>query len=81
MVEYIERNWIAFYVECFNRMLFVHVSEKNLERAERILVKRYEEWVENTLPEVHDACCEEYMLEGLKELGIEFDVEYGSEEE
>lgn len=81
MVEYIERNWIAFYVECFNRMLFVHISEKNFERAERILVKRYEEWVENTLPEVHDTCCEEYMLEGLKEFGIEFDVEYGSEEE
>lgn len=77
MVGYIDHNWIAFYVECFDRMLFVWVPSGDIEEAEKILTQRYETWLENEIEEVHYVCCEEYMVNGLEEKGIECDVQYG----
>ena len=41
---YIHPNWIPFYIECYNRMLFVEIIEGDVEEAKQILTDRYEDW-------------------------------------
>ena len=43
---YIHPNWIPFYIECYNRMLFVEIIEGDVEEAKQILTDRYEDWVD-----------------------------------
>ena len=62
---YIHPNWIPFYIECYNRMLFVEIIEGDVEEAKQILTDRYEDWVDGGPCEVCDVCCEEYMLEAV----------------
>ena len=40
---YVYPNWIPFYVECYNRMLFVEIIEGDVEEAKQILTDRYED--------------------------------------
>ena len=72
-------NWIPFYIECYNRMLFVEIIEGDVEEAKQILTDRYEDWVDGGPCEVCDVCCEEYMLEGLNNEKFIFSVGYGEE--
>ena len=60
---------IDFYVFCFDRYLSVEVDEKQKERADQIINKAYDEWVE--LVE-DDSCCEEYILQQLDNAGIQY---------
>ena len=76
---YIHPNWIPFYIECYNRMLFVEIIEGDVEEAKQILTDRYEDWVDGGPCEVCDVCCEEYMLEGLNNEKFIFSVGYGEE--
>ena len=75
----IHPNWIPFYIECYNRMLFVEIIEGDVEEAKQILTDRYEDWVDGGPCEVCDVCCEEYMLEGLNNEKFIFSVGYGEE--
>ena len=76
---YIHPNWIPFYIECYNRMLFVEIIEGDVEEAKQILTDRYEDWVDGGPCEVCDVCCEEYMLEGLNNEKFIFSVGYVEE--
>ena len=76
---YVGNNWIPFYIECYDRMLFVEIIEGDIEVAKQILADRYEEWVDGGPCEVYDICCEEYMLEGLNNEKFIFSVGYGEE--
>ena len=76
---YVGNNWIPFYIECYDRMLFIEIIKGDIEVAKQILADRYEEWVDGGPCEVYDICCEEYMLEGLRDGKFEYSAEYGGE--
>lgn len=46
---YVYPNWIPFYIECYNRMLFVEIIEGDVEEAKQILTDRYEDWIDAAL--------------------------------
>ena len=37
---YVGNNWIPFYIECYDRMLFVEIIEGDIEVAKQILADR-----------------------------------------
>lgn len=63
---------IKFYVECFDRYITFDVNDKDKYKAEHIIEKAYEDWIEDDM----GYCCEEYLCECLKESGIEFTYKY-----
>ena len=72
---------IDVYIACYTRHLYITVSWEQAEEAAAIAYSRYDTWVENELPEVEDACCEEYILQGLADAGIQYRHTYGDSEE
>jgi len=61
-------------IECYERRLVVfwdaYISEKKITD---LLEARYEQWVHvSENPEVEDYCCEEWILLGLDEIGLDY---------
>ena len=72
-------------VECYTRRLLVCWNEQNEIASEdtvrRILENRYEKWVSpedypDEYEEIVYACCEQYMLAGLDEIGLKYETIY-----
>lgn len=65
---------INFEIRCFERYLTINVAnDAQKEEAERLLSEAYDRWCEQT-DDVGDSCCEEYIINSLKETGIHFTV-------
>lgn len=66
-------------IACYSRSLLVEVNRPQADQAAAIMDKRYDVWAEGTQEDTIDTCCEEYILEGLKEAGIPFTYEFEEE--
>ena len=74
-IESINAGHIVTYdVFCFDRVLAViYNGDVDESLVYRILDTRYDEWNHvDENPDVEPFCCEEWMLMGLDELGIDY---------
>ena len=72
--------WFSVTVEafCFDRYLTVTgYSTESEDTITSVLENRYDQWHNlDDFPEAEDFCCEEWMLMGLDELGIQYTPHY-----
>ena len=62
---------LEYYVDCFERDLVLYINPLEIARVYEILDKAYDYWRLGE-DEVSCVCCEEYMCDCLKEIGIDF---------
>lgn len=66
------RHCVNIVIDCFNRELVVlYDADIPEEKVYNILNERYFQWFDDEIAET-DWCCEEFMLQGLKDRGIRF---------
>lgn len=72
---------VDYFVECFDRTLTVDgFSTLSALQILHILDRRYDQWNDlEVCPEAVFYCCEEWMLEGLDELGICYTPTYSDD--
>lgn len=63
---------LQVYIECYDRTMDVIVNRSQADQAAVIMDERYDVWVAQSKADVGDSCCEEYILAGLSEAGIQF---------
>jgi len=80
MDKKIERwdDCLQFDVDVYDRALLILYNGgcEEREKIDDALEKRYAEWVESKDDSVRCTCCEEYLLRGLDELGIDYKAVY-----
>lgn len=75
--DVMEKVKINYYVRCFDRDLSLRVDAEQVEQANEIMEEAYNLWHEDT----EGMCCEEFILEKLKEAGIWFEEENNDSDE
>ena len=64
---------LNFEIRCFERELVIKLhNENDFARAEKLMEIAYDKWCDS-VKEVGDSCCEEYICEYLKINGVNFD--------
>ena len=72
---------LEYYVDCFERDLVLYINPEDEAKVWSILDKAYDYWNLGE-DEVSCVCCEKYMCDCLKEIGIDFLwAEYREDEE
>lgn len=58
---------LIYYVECFDRNLYIYLNKNDVERAKHFLNEAYNEWMESDICD----CLEEYLINVIKSSGID----------
>lgn len=72
-----EKTAIPYYLQCFDRYLYITVDSENVDRTRQILDKAYDEWIESDDSE----CLEEYLVSAITDAGIGCTYEYDGVDE